>query len=63
MMTKRTGFSFRITHEIPLFISATAILVAGAIAVASFISAEPELRQVAENRLTAVMEGRRSATI
>lgn len=61
MTEKRTGFSFKIAHKIPLFISVTAIIVAGAVAVVSFVLAETELKQVAENRLTAVMEGRRAA--
>lgn len=61
MSTMHASFALKIAHKIPLFISATAILVAGAVAVASFVMAEAELKQVAENRLTAVMEGRRAA--
>jgi hypothetical protein len=61
MAEKRTGFAFKIAHKIPLYISVTAMLVAGAVGAMSFVASETELKQAAENRLIAVLEGRRAA--
>jgi methyl-accepting chemotaxis protein len=60
-VSREHGFSLKIAHKIPLFIAAAAVAVAIAMGVGTFLMAQSELREVAESRLTAVMEGRRSA--